>query len=285
MSKHPTHVSSRELARLEAKLSPRDIEIVQFVARHRFAATAQIRRLLFHSHATQGAATRATIRVLDRLLILRILGRLERTIGGQARGSSGYVWHIDVVGERLTRPEDARMVRRHLFDPSLAFLAHALATADAHVQIAEAARSGAFDIGSLEVEREAWRRIDGGRSLKPDAMVSLLTSEFEDHWYLEIDRATESLQAVLRKCRLYEDYRLTGRAQAEHGVFPRVLWLVPTERRRGALTAAFAAEGFRPGLFEVQLHDQLVRTLVADPDAELPTTAEASTGGASGAQP
>ena len=34
--------------------------------------------------------------------------------------------------------------------------------------------------------------------------------DFEHRWFIEIDRATEATTTVIRKCRVYDDYRRSG---------------------------------------------------------------------------
>ena len=55
-------------------------------------------------------------------------------------------------------------------------------------------------------------------------------------WFVEIDRATESLTAIRRQGRAYLDYYASG-AEAG-GVMPRVAWLTPDTRRADGLRAA-----------------------------------------------
>ena len=56
--------------------------------------------------------------------------------------------------------------------------------------------------------------------------------EYELRWFIEVDRASESVPVVVRKCRLYADYYQSGKEQASSGgVFPRVCWIVPDETR------------------------------------------------------
>lgn len=126
--------------------------------------------------------------------------------------------------------------------------------------------AGAFRLTTVQVETEAWRDYvapSGARSiLKPDLMVTLSSDAYDDHWYIEIDLGTESLPVLLRKCWAYEDYRRTGRAQAEHGVFPRVLWLLPTPARVERLRTAIAADPRLPErLFTSIVADGLIATL------------------------
>src|SRR5665811_2171209 len=179
-------INRQDLQRLGAQLSERDWAIIRFLHQHRYAMTGQLRRGFFRDHASQSAATRACVRVLDRLLTQRILTRLERRVGGVRHGSASFVWCLDVIGDRLTRPTNAS--RRRAQEPSLAFLAHTLAVTDIHVQLAESASTGAFHLTAVQVETEAWRPyvapVGAQRILKPDLMVTVSTDTYDDHWYL-----------------------------------------------------------------------------------------------------
>ncbi|APF32864.1 replication-relaxation family protein [Microbacterium paludicola] len=270
MSSDPTpRISSAQLARLVPDLSPRDWGILRFLARHRFATTLQLRRACFPDHATPSAATRACVRVLDRHLHHRLLGRLERRVGGIRHGSSSFIWHLDVAGYRLLQGADDQ--RRHRFTaPSPVFLDHTLAVTETHVVLHEAARTGALALEQVQIESEAWRpfldRHGVATILKPDLYVEILTTDYDDHWYVEVDRGTEHLPVLLAKCRAYAAYQATGRAQAEHGVFPRVLWLLPTPAREARLRAAVrAAPDLSERLFAFTTTDNLL-SIVADQD-------------------
>jgi hypothetical protein len=259
-----TRISQSELQRLAAGLSDRDWAILRFVDQHRFATTGQLRRRFFTAHASQSSATRACLRVLDRLLTQRLVNRLERRIGGVRHGSASFVWCLDVIGDRLTREADD--ARRQVRQPSMPFLLHTLAVTEVHVLLHEAASAGAFRLTTVQVETEAWRPYvapNGAKSiLKPDLMVTVSGDAYDDHWYVEVDLGTESLPVLLRKCAAYEDYRRTGRAQAEHGVFPRVLWLLPTPARVARLRAAIATDPRLPDrLFTCIVTEDLITTL------------------------
>ena len=254
-------VGRNELHQLATRLSERDWAITRFVERHRFASTTQLRRVFFTDHATTSAATRACVRVLDRLLTLRIITRLERRIGGNRQGSSAFVWCLDSIGDRLTRDEERS--RRRFHEPSHLFLAHTLAIAETHVRLREVAATGAFRLTIAQIETEAWQPYvspsGAATVLKPDLMVTISSDSYDDHWYIEIDLGTESLPVLLRKSRAYEEYRRTGRAQAEHGVFPRVLWVLPAQARVARLEAAIAAEpGLPDRLFVCTTNEALV---------------------------
>ncbi len=263
-----TPIGQAQLAELRTRLSARDEQILRFLSRHRYATTTHLRDVFFHGHATMTAGTRACVRVLHRLLRDRLIARLERRVGGSQRGSAASIWYLDAPGERLTRTDGAP--RRRFATISLPFLDHTLAIVDTHVALIAAARDGVFAIERVAIETEAWRSYvtsSGATSiLKPDLAVHLSTDEYDDHWYLEIDRGTKSLPVLLSKCRAYAAYRATGRAQAQYGVFPRVLWLLPTQARADRLTAALRAEpGLDQRLFLASSHDALLSSLM-DPD-------------------
>ncbi|MGC4190478.1 MAG: replication-relaxation family protein [Thermomicrobiales bacterium] len=257
-------VHRTDLERIAARLSDRDWSLLHWLRQHRYATTDQLRRASFVDHANLAAATHACVRVLGRLATQRILTRLERRVGGARRGSAGYIWCLDTIGDRLTRSDDGP--RRRIQEPSLAFLQHTLAVTETRVQMQEAARAGTFLLNTVQVETEAWREYvtpSGARSiLKPDLMVTISSDAYDDHWYIEVDLGTESLPVLLRKCRAYEDYRRTGRAQDEHGVFPRVLWVLTSPARVGRLKAAIAADASLPDrLFTGITPDALIATL------------------------
>lgn len=261
-------IGRSELQALGKRLSQRDWSILWFLRQHRFATTSQLRRIFFTGHATQSASTRACIRVLDRLLRQRALTRLERRVGGVRHGSASYIWCLDVAGERLTRKEHS--IRRRNYEPSPQFLDHILAVTDVAVQLREAEAAGHFMVQELEVETEAWREFvaPGGVKmiLKPDLRIAIDSASFQDYWYIEVDRGTESIPVRLRKSRAYEDYRRTGHAQNEHGVFPRILWVLPDRKRVEQLGAAIEAEHGLPDRMLVTITgDKLIDTLIDPP--------------------
>lgn len=270
-------IGKRELQRVTETLSTRDWAILRFLAAQKFATTTQLRRIHFTDHTTESAATRACIRVLDRLLTHRLVGRLERRIGGNRHGSTGFIWHLDVAGERLTRTPGS--ARRRIGDPSITFVDHTLAVTDTVVTLHELTTGSDLDLTTLHVETAAWRtfltRHGTTAILKPDLFVQLSSPDYDDYWYIEIDRGTEHLPVLLQKCRTYAAYKATGRATAEHGVVPRVLWIVPTQRRMDRLAAAIHTEAGLPDrLFAVITPEQLNATLRDDQDPETPTTRE-----------
>lgn len=98
----------------------------------------------------------------------------------------------------------------------------------------------------LQAEPACWRPFTGAGgavlTLKPDLFAVTADAATETHSFIEVDRGTEHLPAILRKCQLYQAYQRTGREQQQREIFPSVTWLVPTPSRQQALTVAIAAD-------------------------------------------
>ncbi|WP_211328445.1 replication-relaxation family protein [Thermomonospora umbrina] len=239
------------MAELLAQLSERDRAVLDDLRDHRLLTTALIRRLHFvhgegERHSSQMAASTATMRVLTRLEAHGLVARLGRRIGGARAGSSGIVWQLGASGERLLRTLHGDPTRRRYLEPSTAFTAHTLDVAELAVRLHELARSGAVELVRLETEPDCWRSYLAAHGapawLKPDLFTITATGDYEDHLFIEVDRATEHPGVVVRKAAVYQRYAATGQHQAEHGLFPGVLWVVPDEQRRGVLEIALARD-------------------------------------------
>lgn len=247
LQRHPSHsgrTGPRALGALDAELSARDVAILQSVDSHRFLTTQQIETLHFQGHATQLSASRIARRTLRRLGDARVLDHLNRRIGGARAGSTSYVWRVGVVGHRLLAQHDGRPVRRDSHEPGLRFLEHCLGIADIHLSLLDAERRGHLAIEAIEFEPDNWRSYlgVGGEScvLKPDLFAITASGAYEDCWFIELDRGTESIPTVLAQCRRYEAYRRTGQDQSKLGVFPLVVWVTTSEARRQRIERAIA---------------------------------------------
>jgi hypothetical protein len=117
------------------------------------------------------------------------------------------------------------------------FVLHTLAVSELYVRLREAERCNRPDDWRLldyQAEPESWHHSSLGW-LKPDAYAVLVRGRWEEHWWLEVDRGTESLPTLRRKLLGYLDSALAG-DQGPHGVLPRVLVTVETDKRRQAVT-------------------------------------------------
>lgn len=264
---HPTrpYLSARGVQLVQARLAERDRAILRQVAELRLMSARQIQAVHFPAelHGSQSAATRARQRAIARLISERLLIALDRRIGGVRAGSAGLVLALGPVGQRLLSLDGPRR-RRH--EPGLRFVEHTLAIAQLVVEANLAARAGELELLSCEVEPASWRQfagLGGAVRLRPDACVALGSGGYELRWFVEIDRATESLPTLERKCQVYADYYQAGVEQAEHGVFPRVLWSVPDENRAARLRWLIARSSSLPErLFVVATSQQTLATLV-----------------------
>lgn len=231
------------LAELADRLSERDFEVLQVVQAHRFLTSRHVGRLLFAGHATSASGARVCRRVLSRLERSGLVQRPLRRVGGLTAGSAASVWLLSSRGLRLLNLRDGNGAVGRMREPGERFVRHYLAIADAHVALVEAARSGLLELLDIQIEPACWRAftgLGGARLvLKPDMYVVTGDGEYEDHWFVEIDRGTESLPTLLGQCRYYQNYRASGSEQQENDVFPRVVWVVPDERRMDKLRTAF----------------------------------------------
>jgi hypothetical protein len=235
------------------------------VAELRLLSARQIQAVHFptHEHENEAAAMRARQRVLARLCRDGLLIPLTRRIGGMRAGSAGLVLALGPVGQRVLSSSEPR---RRSYEPTWRFVDHTLAVSQLIVDLSVAARRGRLDLLKAQAEPQSWREVTGlgGRQwLRPDAFVVLGVGDYELRWFIEVDRSTESVPVVLRKCRLYADYYQSGTEQTKHGgVFPRVCWVVPDEQRAARLRAAIARDRQLPEqLFVVTTADSAVKVL------------------------
>jgi len=250
----PLRAGRAVAARCKEQLSGRDVAVVTTIDRYRYLSARQIEELHFVDHASPLTAARTCRRVLERLTRSGVLFRLERRIGGVRAGSASFVYALGPLGGRVVRNADGSRIRRR--EPSAEFLDHTLAIAELTVDLHRAARYGEIELLEIEPEPTCWRRfgagLEGVQTLKPDLSVSLRAGEYEYHWLVEVDLSTHSAAAVVRKCRVYQRYWTTGIEQDRKGLFPKVLFVAPIERRAALLQRTIAsAHHLNEALFAV----------------------------------
>jgi hypothetical protein len=230
-------------------LTDRDHALIRDVEKYRLLTTRQIQRLHFdRTHPTAVASARAANRTLTRLRDAGVLKTLQRRIGGARSGSAGFVWYIAAGGERLLQALDPanQRGRRNYREPSRHFVEHTLAIAEIAVATIEASRRGDIELLEVQTEPASWQtslsRFGTVQTLKPDLQLVTASGEYEHHWFLEIDMASEHLPVIVRQCLAYQAHRATGRYEAEHGIYPAVVWVVPTEQRRRQIERRIVTE-------------------------------------------
>jgi Replication-relaxation len=262
-----TRVTEAYVAELVQLLAPRERDLVSTLDRVRLASIKQLERLHFVSESPRASARQAR-RSLQRLTSLRVVTPLERRVGGVRAGSSSTVYALDAAGQRLASacgPAGGSRMRRP-WTPGLAFLAHHLAVSELFVCLREAERRSSVDLLAFDAEPLCWRAFTGlggaRQVLKPDAFIRVGLGQYEDNYFVEVDRATQSRPAVARKLTVYRRFFQTGREQERFGVFPRVLFLVPSEARKVALVDVLAghpADHWK--LFQVARYDDALDVL------------------------
>jgi hypothetical protein len=270
------YLTSHRLSEIHAQLRDEDWDLLRTLAVVRVATGLQLQRL---HHGGDEAAKQRRIRQLARLSRWRVVVRLSRRIGGVERGSVSSCYCLDVAGQRLLDATRGRS--RAPWTPSTPFISHALAVTELYVAAVEAERFGPLELLSFSAEPACWRTFPSRRGegviLKPDAHVVIASGEFEYHWYVEIDRATESRPRITAKARLYVEYYETGLEQTRHDVFPQILWAVPDAHRQSQIIDALAkldAETWH--LFAVTTFENIVAGLVSEVDLARPAHPERS---------
>jgi Replication-relaxation len=240
----PRYATEASADAVDSALTPRDRDILKKVSDLRFASGDQLARMCFIEDDPLSQA-RAARRALLRLVNLDGLARLPRRVGGVRAGSAGFVYYLGSVGYRLAvrygwQPERRR---RRSDLPGTAFLNHSLAVAELHTLLVEADRSRRFELLELSAEPSCWRSYGGigtqrPLTLKPDSYVRLGVGEFEDSYFVELDRGTEGTKTIERKLAEYVAYEGAGVEQDRRGVFPRVLWLTPDAGRAESIAGS-----------------------------------------------
>jgi hypothetical protein len=137
-----------------------------------------------------------------------------------------------------------------------------VATSQLYVDLLESTRAIPVVLQDFQCEPAAWWPLSKGRWLKPDAFAMLTATAVAHLWWIEVDRATESLTTIQRKLRTYLDF-LRGGQPGPGGGLPRVLITAPTESRRAAIHALVARlPPPSDELFHVVLHDDAAAHMV-----------------------
>jgi Replication-relaxation len=261
-------LGSRGLDGLRDEMSERDLAVVRQVAELKLMSTRQIETLHFSTeqHATALTGARVCRRVLERLVRERLLVRLVRRVGGVRAGSASFVYGLGPVGQRVLSLEGPR---RRYREPTSTFVLHTLTIGDVVVALTLATRRGELELVEMQAEPICWRPLDhhGNQVLRPDLFVSLAVGEYEYRSFVEVDLDTESLPRLVAKCQTYEAYFRGGAEQQTHGIFPRVVWIMPSDERTRRLRAAIrATRSLTRELFVVTTEEHALNTLTATDD-------------------
>lgn len=221
------------------RLSDRDWQIIETVNRLRLVSGQQLERLCFHP-LTGHAREVVRGRVLRRLVSWQVLAVSPRRIGGAARGSAGAAFALGSAGARLYAERQAaqasRQRVRHPGVPTERTVRHTLAVSELCINLVEQARQQDANVVVFAAEPASWWPNGLGGYVKPDAYVVLALGPVRDHWWVEVDLATESLPTMKRKLSTYLNFVARGQLGPQ-GVVPRVLVSTVTTERRDAIRA------------------------------------------------
>ena len=218
----------RQLEFLAAHMPPRDLDVLSDIGIRRYMTSGQICRLRFGTAGTPGSAQRIANRVINRLKGHGLVISLNRRIGGKRGGSGDNIWALTPAGFRLLHLDEENQPRKRNFEPSQRLMEHTLAIVELDIQLRS---MEGVAITEAQFEPACWRKYDE-RRLKPDYYAATAVGRFEDHWFFEIDLATETPYKVVDKCKQYQDYYYSNEELRRIGIFPRVVWVTPDEKRR-----------------------------------------------------
>ncbi len=218
-------------------LSARDWQIIEVTNRLRLVSGQQLERFCFQ--ALDGHAREVVRgRVLRRLVRWQVLAVSARRIGGTARGSAGAAFALGSAGARLCLTQQSALGTRprvrHPGVPTERAVRHTLAVSELYVSLVEQGRQHNASVVTFQAEPASWWPNGLGGYLKPDAYTLLAAGVVREHWWIEVDLATESLPTITRKLTVYLDFVARGQFGPQ-GVVPRVLISTVTPERRDAI--------------------------------------------------
>ncbi len=189
-------------------LQERDFAVKKALSDYRYLSTSQLQTMIF------GGGT-FIYRRLKKMEDFGLIVRLQRDIIGEA---SELIHALTSEGARLLAektgaPASAFTVHRK---GSRAFLEHQLALNEFRLGFEQAVK----DNGDLSIDR--WDtnprlRVSEGKTLFPDGYVVLSTPHGRTHFFIELDRCTESVSRVFReKLVNYAAYHRSGRFAKEY---------------------------------------------------------------------
>ena len=103
-------------------------------------------------------------------------------------------------------------------------------------------------------------------TVRPDLFVVVTGPDYQDHYFIEVDRDTENPARVISACHRYQAYYATGAEQRQTGVFPITLWVVPHDVRREQLWHYITEQpDLDSRLFAVITAQQIAETITGGP--------------------
>ncbi len=198
-------------------------------------------------------------RRLKKLADYGLIVRIQREVVGKA----SELVHALVpegarhLGLRLGVPASTFTVHRKA---GRQFLEHELALNEFRLAFERAVHLHQAGLAIEQWDRRRKLRVPGRKTLIPDAYVTLLTPKGKTHFFVELDRFTESVSRVFRnKLETYAAYHKSGNFIRESGAkFFRVLTITVHEHAVSTLLAA--SQNIAPQAIFWFTHQALVET-------------------------
>lgn len=223
------------------ELSPRDLALVQLVARFSQLATPHLGEVVFGERSCTPLD-----RALARLVRHNYLRRIGRRSTEDRPGSGGYVYELGKVGwAEVGKPEHYR--RKYGVSN------HALKVADIYIELLRAHRAGQIELlESWQVERP----VDDARA---DLYVELgIPGNKQLDYCLEVDLGTERSGVIRKKLDAYWRAFTTWHAES----FPYVAFIVPDKYRKFEIERVIRGLPEGQELFSVHLFKNAVSELL-----------------------
>lgn len=220
------------------EITSKDLDILNLLRRCRYATTKQLVSLFFNDSQHQRTAFRRCNLATKKLKELGFIDHLERRIGGIRSGSGSYIWTIRFKGLKYLKQLDPTILLkyRNRYEPTFHQVEHQLAITQVFVSLKALETKNILSVEKFSFEPQCWRNyttlVYSNKTLKPDAFTKVVLQEFEDSYFIEVDNSTEHLGRIIAKCKQYITYFNTGIEQRETEIFPFVLWIVPSDKRK-----------------------------------------------------
>ena len=242
----PNSTTAVKLSGKQLTFDATDLTILHLLAEHKFLTTQQVAKFLHTEQRLFSSSVRIASRRLNNLHARHVItSRAERQVGGVRQGGSEpHIWHLAKTGhdaiEKLKQIETGA-AKKVFKTPTYTFARHRIAINDMKLLFQHIAkRYDNVSLGDVLIEEKSWRsytsRSGAVASLRPDMYTTTHRGDRKHHWFVEVDCNTESPVRIIAKCNIYMDYLLSTTPDDWCcAVFPAVLWVVPTLKRRNSL--------------------------------------------------
>ncbi len=230
----------------EQGLTEKDLTIIYLTILLRCVSIDHIYRLLYLPKNMTQRACQIRMQIL---IEKKLLSKLDRRIGGYARGSAITVVSPGILTCRYIN------AKHHYFQSATGghLITHSLTIAEIFTQILEADINKLIKLIQIQTEPACWRDYryfnHPANRLKPDLYVVIKKENITHKWFIEVDCGTHSKSKIQEKAWYYEKYFLDSLEQRKTGILPRTLWITLDKgRARNILNSISKTNKYVPGL-------------------------------------